>query len=323
MSADDLANNIKDVTHSEPGYMINYGTILGRAVPADESEIDTLAGDIKVAAGESKEFKATLLDKDGNVVSQQMIMWTQGFTQYMTIGLRLGDSMVKMVTPSVSLDSVINGHRVTISTAEVETAGDAYKITIPIPYLVFAAAMADGEHARVGVSIGINYNSFFDATFRLNLPISKLVNNFSGGASVELPSYEIHKATDDTPLVYNNPDSAYNGMDVKQEIAIDAGSIPGVSDLASQFPEGIVIGNFGEAGGGIIVEVDSSDNIHIVSDSDYLLDALKNSREDDGSLVIDMGGGEEPIVIEKEQMDSLITMIDELIEQYPELGGLV
>ena len=321
MTADDLASNIKDNTKGEAGYKINYGTVIGRDVPADEAAVDALASDIKTAAGTSTDFTATLLDKDGKIVKQQMIMWTQGFTQYMTMGLRLGGSMVKMVTPSVSLDSVINGHRVTISNAEVESAGDAYKITIPIPYLVFAAAMADGEHARVGVSIGINYNSFFDATFRLNLPISKFVNNFGGGSEVKLPSYTTNKAEEGSTFTYHSEKagSPYEGVEVKQEIKIDASGLPGVSDLATSFSE-IKIGNFGGEGGGLIVEVNDEGKIQIVSDSDYLVDALKNSREEDGSLKIDIGG-EEPVVVEKEQMDSLISMFDELIAQYPDIAG--
>lgn len=321
MNADDIASNIKDVTKGESGYKINYGTVLGREVPADESAVDSLAGEIKAAAGEDKGFKATLLDKDGKIVRQQMIMWTQGFTQYMTMGLKLGGSMVNMVKPSVSLDSVINGSRVPISTAEVESAGDSYKITIPLPYLVFAAAMADGEHARVGVSIGINYNSFFDATFRLNLPVSKFVNNFGGGSEIQLPSYKMNKATDDTPLTYNNPDSPYNGMDIKQEIAIDASGLPGVADLASGIGE-IKIGDFNGENGGVLVEVNDDGKIHIVSDNEFLVEALKDSRESDGSLKINIEG-QDPIVVEKEQMDSLISMFDELIAQYPEIGGLL
>ena len=323
MSADDLASNIKDNIQGESGYKINYGTVFGRDVPASESDVDILAGEIKAAAGDDKNFTATLLDKDGKIVKQQMIMWRDGFTQYMTMGLKLGGSMVNMVKPSVSLDSVINGSRVIISKAEIESAGDSYRITIPIPYLVFAAAMADGEHARVGVSIGIDYNSFFDAKFRLDLPVSKFVNNFGGGSEVKLPSYTATKAEEGKTFTYesNKPGSPYDGVEVKQEIAIDASGIPGVETLADQYSE-ISIGNFGGEGGGIIIEVSDDGKIQVASDSDYLVESLMNAREEDGSLKIDIGE-EEPVVVDKEQMDSLIEMFDELIKQYPEIGGLL
>ena len=324
MSSEDLAANIKDNTQGEAGYMISYGTVFGRPVPADESDVDTLAEEIKTAAGTSKDFTATLLGKDGKIVKQQMIMWRDGFTQYMTMGLKLGGSMVNMVRPSVSLDSVINGSRVTISNAEIESAGDSYRITIPIPYLVFAAAMADGEHARVGVTIGIDYNSFFDAKFRLDLPVSKFVNDFGGGSEVKLPSYETKKAPEGETFTYHSnkgEGTKYDGVEIKQEIAIDASGIPGVETLAGQYSE-ISIGNFGGEGGGLIIEVSDDGKIQVASDSDYLVDALMNSREEDGSLKIDIGE-EEPVVVDKEQMDSLIEMFDELIKQYPEIGGLL
>ena len=290
----------------------------------DEAEVDTLATEIKTAAGDSKDFTATLLKPDGSIAKQQMIMWRDGFTQYMTMGLRLGGSMVNMVRPSVSLDSVINGTRVTISNAEVDPAGDSYRITIPIPYLVFAAAMADGEHARVGVSIGIDYNSFFDAKFRLDLPVSKFVNNFGGGSEVKLPSYTTQKAAEGESFSYhsNKTSSPYEGVEVKQEIAIDASGIPGVETLASQYSE-IKIGNFGDTGG-IIIEVSDDGKIQVASDTDYLVESLMNAREEDGSLKIDIGE-EEPVIVDSEQMDSLIEMFNELMNNpdYADLiGGL-
>ena len=324
MNSDDLASNIKDVTQSEPGYKINYGTVFGRDVSTDEAEVDTLATEIMTAAGDSKDFTATLLKPDGSIAKQQMIMWRDGFTQYMTMGLRLGGSMVNTVRPSVSLDSVINGNRVTISNAEVDPAGDSYRITIPIPYLVFAAAMADGEHARVGVSIGIDYNSFFDAKFRLDLPVSKFVNNFGGGSEVKLPSYTTQKAAEGESFSYhsNKTSSPYEGVEVKQEIAIDASGIPGVETLASQYSE-IKIGNFGDTGG-IIIEVSDDGKIQVASDTDYLVESLMNAREEDGSLKIDIGE-EEPVIVDSEQMDSLIEMFNELMNNpdYADIiGGL-
>ena len=321
MSSEDLAANIKDNTQGEAGYKISYGSVFGRPVPANESDVDTLAAEIKTAAGTSKDFTATLLDKDGKIVKQQMIMWRDGFTQYMTMGLKLGGSMVNMVRPSVSLDSVINGSRVTISNAEIESAGDSYRITIPIPYLVFAAAMADGEHARVGVTIGIDYNSFFDAKFRLDLPVSKFVNDFGGGSEVKLPSYEATKAKEGETFTYksNKAGSPYDGVEIKQEIAIDASGIPGVETLAAQYSE-IQIGKFGDTGG-IIIEVSDDGKIQVASDSDYLVEALMNSREEDGSLKIDIGE-EEPVVVDKEQMDSLIEMFDELMSN-PEYSKII
>ena len=163
--------------------------------------------------------------------------------------------------------------------------------------------MADGEHARVGVTVGINYNSFFDAKFRLDLPVSKLINDFGGGSSqVELPSYEATKAKEGETFTYHSnkgEGTKYDGVEIKQEIAIDASGIPGVETLAGQYSE-ISIGNFGDTGG-IIIEVSEDGKIQVASDNDYLLDALENAREEDGSLKIDIGEPE-PIVVDKEQI---------------------
>ena len=332
MSGADLATNINKVTEGETGYKISYGSVFGEDVPAnvtDTSDVITHMKDAAAAAAlEGKTIRATLLNPDVSIAKQDMIMWMNGFTQYMTVGVKLGGSLVNMVKLSASLDSVINGSKVVISDVDMEPAGDAYRMTIPMPYLVFAAAMADGAHSKVGISIGINYNGFFDATFRMDFPVEKIMKSFSGGEEVVLPTYETKKAAEGETFIYESKKagSPHEGVEVKQEIDINAKGVPGVADILTEYGAGeISIGSFGEEGGGLIIEVSDEGDIQIVSDKDYLLDALESSREDDGSLIINVEDLPEPVVVEKEQVDSLLEMFDELMSnpEYAQIiGGL-
>ena len=320
MTKEDLASNINNVTDGNAGYTITYEgyksgefhRYIGVEVPT--TDLVTFAGNMMDDCPD--DGHATLFNPDGSTAKQQTIMGSNGFTQYITTGLKLTGSMVNMVKPSVSLDSVIYGTRNTISNAEIVPDGDSYRITIPIPYLLFATAMAGGEDAKIGLSIGIVYNSFFSAKFRLDLPLSKFIDT-AGGGSVELPSYSVKKGTDTDPIYYdgNNP-SEYGGTEIKQEITIDAGGLSGLSETT------VKLGSFGTDDGGIIIEVNDDGKIQIMSDKENLVDALQSAREDDGSLVIDIGGSD-PVVVDAEQMDSLLSMLDELIIQYPEIGGIL
>ena len=320
MTADDLASNINNVTDGREGYTMTYEgynagvyhKYIGVSVPADN--LSTFASDIMADC--PVDGQATLFNPDGSIAKQQTIMGSDGLTQYITTGLKLTGSMVKMVKPSVSLQSVIFGERNTISTADVSADGDSYKITIPIPYLLFATAMAAGENAKIGLAIGIEYSSFFNAKFSLDLPLSKFIDT-SGGGSTSLPTYEVKKSTPDHPIYYdgNNP-GEYGGVEIKQEIEIDASGMSGLENMT------IKLGTFGSSEGGIIVEVNDTGKVQVMSDKENLVDALQSAREDDGSLVIDTGTGES-ITVDADQMDSLLAMFDELITQYPEIGGIL
>ena len=323
MSAEDLASNINKVTDGESGYKINYGSVMQEPVPANVTSTSDVIVHMKDAAATDDTIKATLLKPDGSIAQQDMIMWMDGFTQYMTVGVKLGGSLVNMVKLSVSLDSVINGSRVVISNVAMEPAGDSYRMTIPMPYLVFAAAMADGANSKIGVTIGIDYNSFFDAKFRMDFPVEKIMQSFNpGGGEVQLPTYKVQKAEEGSTFTYESkkPGSPYDGVEVKQEIAIDAKGVPGVKDIVSEYG-GISIGDFGGDGGGLIIEVNDEGEVQIVSDKEYLLDALESSREEDGSLVIEVDGLAEPVVVDKEQVDSLMEMFDELMSN-PEYAAM-
>ena len=328
MSDDDLVNNINKVTDGASGYRINYGTVFGEEVPANVTTSSDVITHMRAAADADKTITATLLKPDGSIATQDMILWMDGFTQYMTVGVKLGGSLVNMVKMRVSLDSVVNGSRVVISNVAMEQTGDSYRMTIPIPYLVFAAAMADGENSRIGVTIGVDYNSFFDAKFRLDLPVEKILNSFNtSGEPIKLPTYKVlGPAEGSETFTYESkkPGSPYDGVEVKQEIYIDAKDVPGVKDIVADYG-GISIGNFGGEGGGLIIEVNSEGEIQIVSDQEKLLDALQSSREDDGSLKITVDGLPDPVEVDKEQMDSLMEMFDELMKNpaYSEIiGGL-
>ena len=141
---------------------------------------------------------------------------------------------------------------------------------------------------------------------------------------MNLPTYETKKAAEGETFTYESKKagSTHDGVEVKQEIAIDASGIPGVETLASQYSE-IKIGNFGDTGG-IIIEVSDDGKIQVASDTDYLVESLMNAREEDGSLKIDIGE-EEPVIVDSEQMESLIEMFNELMNNpdYADIiGGL-
>ena len=316
MSDEDLASNISKVTDGESGYKINYGTVFGEDVPADVNSTSDVIVHMRNAALADENITATLLKPDGSIATQDMIMWMDGFTQYMTVGVKLGGSLVNMVKMRVSLDSVINGSRVVISNVAMEKSEDSYRMTIPIPYLVFAAAMANGEHSRIGVTIGVDYNSFFDAKFRLDLPVEKILNSFNTGSEpITLPTYKVlgpEEGQETFTYESKKPGSPYDGVEVKQEIYIDAKDVPGVKDIVADYG-GISIGDFGGEGGGLIIEVNDQGEVQIVSDKEKLLDALESSRAEDGSLEIDVDGLDEPVKVDKEQMDSLMDMFNELM----------
>ena len=324
MSNEDLATNINKVTDGASGYRINYGTVFGEEVPANVTATSDVILHMRTASDADKTITATLLKPDGSIATQDMIMWTDGFTQYMTVGVKLGGSLVNMVKMRVSLDSVINGSRVVISNVAMEQAGDSYRMTVPIPYLVFAAAMADGANSRIGLTIGVDYNSFFDAKFRLDLPVEKVLNSFNTGSEpIKLPTYKVlgpEEGSETFTYESKKPGSPYNGVEVKQEIYIDAKDVPGLMELADGHSE-ISIGNFGGEGGGLIVEISPEGEIQIVSDQEKLLDALQSSREEDGSLKITVEGMD-PVEVDKEQMDSLVEMFDELMKN-PEYAAIV
>ena len=325
MSDEDLASNISKVTEGASGYKVNYGTVFGEEVPANVTATSDVITHMRTAALADKNITATLLKPDGSIATQDMIMWMDGFTQFMTVGVKLGGSLVNMVKMSVSLDSVINGSRVVISNVAMEQSGDFYRMTIPVPYLVFAAAMADGKDSRIGVTIGIDYNSFFDAKFRLDLPVEKILNSFNTSSEpIELPTYEVkgpEEGKETFKYESKKPGSPYDGVEVKQEIYIDAKNVPGVKDIVADYG-GISIGNFGEEGGGLIIEVNSEGEVQIVSDKEKLLDALQSSREEDGSLKIDVDGLDDPVEVSKEQMDSLMEMFNELMSN-PEYSSII
>ena len=303
MSADDLKSNMKNATDLKSGYTLmtesKTGTVsMGGEVPTSESELQTLAQTLKADATIAK---VTLL-QDGKVVKQQMITGSTGFKQFIIIGLKMTGSMVNMVTPSGSLDSVMFGERNKISDIGVEKTEDSYRLTIEIPYLLFASAIAGGENSNIGLSIGIEYNSFFTATFSLDLPISKFFNmDSSSGGTAKLPTYTTAKSTPEHPLTYE-------GQPVQQIVSVD------VKDMIELEPMEINLGSFGTDEGGIKISVNSDGTINVVSDKEKLVDALYDAREDDGTLVIDLGGGAEPIVVDAEQVESLKEMLDELIK---------
>ena len=304
MTADDLSSNIKDVTEDRAGYTISYGTIIKRSVPTNDTDRKTMAEEIKAAIPNGK---ATLMDPEGNICRQQTIMGSseKDFKQYIFTGVRLSGSMVNMVKLSGSLESVINGVKNTISPIGINPNDDSYDLKIEIPYLLFAAALAAGDEAKIGLSIGIEYSSFFSMKFSLDLP----VKDFTGGMDIKLP---VKKEN----TMYSGNDPSLIGTPVKQEIDIDASQFSGIdgfSDITAS------VGNFGSADGGLRIEVSDDGKIKVMADKENLIDAFMSARNEDGSIDINISG-EDPIHIEKDQLDSLLSMADELIKMAQEAG---
>ena len=318
MTDNDLANNINNVTDGKSGYTIVAETKEGVktspvGVPTNSTDLRTLATDIKTnfVGG-----KATLLDADGNVAKQQTITGSDGLTQYVFTGIKLTGSLVNMVTPTVALESVIYDARTTISDVEMQKTDDSYRIKIKIPYILFATAIAAGENSKIGIAIGIEYNSFFDVKVRMDMPLSRFFDTASGG-TIELPTYSVEKSTPESPITYQGTDHTYDGLQIQEQITVTAKDLTGLEKMSAS------IGSFGNTDGGIRLEVNDEGEIMVMSDKEDIIEAFESAREDDGSLIINLDDGSDPIVVESEQIDSLLSMVDELLEKYPEYRGLL
>ena len=315
MTADDLSNNIKDAMGDGEGYTISYGSVIGKPVPSDNAGRDALAAEIKTAA--TPGMKATLMDPEGNIAKQMTIMGSgDGYTQYIFTGLKLTVSMVNTFTPTISLESVINGTRNKISDVEITKFEDSFGIKMEIPYLLFgtalAASMINGDAAKIGMSIGIEYNSFFTMNLKLDLPLKDMIQGFNPEID---PSTVVKVKTAEEgqpPITYPGTNPAYTGLELTQEVEVDVSGFSGVSDLISD-DFAATIGDFG-ADGGMRIEVGSDGKVHFMADQDKLVDALMNSREEDGSLIIHVDGSSDPIVITAEQFDSFYSMADQFID---------
>ena len=314
MTDSDLATNIEDVTDGKSGYTIVAQYENGnRSTPVEvpTSNLETFAAGIKAEYGNGM---ATLLKPDGSVATQQTIMGRNGMTQYVYTGVKLTESLVNMVNLKVALESVIYEKRSTISDVQMDKHEDSYRIKIAIPYLLFATALADGAHSKIGIAIGVDYNSFFDVKVRMDMPLERFVSNASGG-EVHLPSCEVKKATPSEPIPYDGPKTEYASLDIQEEIVVTTGDL----DLSGIEGTGVTIGGFGDTEGGVRLEVRDNGQIKVMTDdSAGLVEAFKQSREPDGSLVINLDEGD-PIVVEPEQMDSLLSMVEELLAEHPEI----
>ena len=317
MTADDLKSNIKEVTDGNSNYKIRYGNAI-EVVPTDDTELSTLTTKIKTAAGEDKEYKATLLDPDGKICKQQMIMGSNGLTQYITTGITLTESLVNMVKIDVSLDSVLYESRNKISDVIVDRVEDSYRITIPIPYILFATALAGGEDSKLGLSIGIEYNNFFNVMFRLDLPMEKLMKSGEGGSSI--PPVDCKVNNEAHTYDGNNPEFA--GVSVKQEIEISLPEgLTGLSNITAS------VGSFGSGENGVRLEVNEDGKVQMMTDNpEGLVEELKkNIDKETGELVLTIDSDDPEIpksfTIEKEYVDSFLSMSDDIINMINAMGG--
>ena len=308
MTASDLKSNINEVADGKPNYMIRYGTTI-ETVPTEDSELDALTERVKTAAGDAKSFEATLMDPDGKVCKQQMIMGSNGLTQYITTGIKLTESMVNMVKIDVSLDSVLFDSRNKISDVIVDRVGDSYRITVPIPYILFATALAGGEQSKLGLSISIDYNNFFNATFRLDLPMEKFMKSGEGGGG--LPDIDCKVKND--PHAYDGNDHTFDGFTVEQEIEITLPEgLTGLSNITAS------VGSFGGEGG-VRLEVNDDGKVQMMTDNpEGLVEELKKNINSDGELVLSIESADPEIpstfTIEKEYVDSFLAMSDDIIK---------
>ena len=316
MTTDDLKSNINEVADGKPDYKIRYGNTI-ETVPTVDSEIDDLTARIKTAAGDAKSFEATLLDPEGKVCKQQMIMGSNGLTQYITTGIALTESLVNMVKIDVSLDSVLFDSRNKISDVIVDRIGDSYRITIPIPYILFATALAGGEQSKLGLSIGIEYNNFFTAQFRLDLPMEKFMQSGEGGGGIP----KVECKVNNNSHAYDGNDPTYAGVTVEQEIEISLPEgLTGLSNITAS------IGDFGGAGG-VRLEVNEDGKVQMMTDdTEGLVEALKSKIDPDtGELVLNIQSADPEIpstfTIEKEYVDSFLSMSDDIIKMINAMGG--
>ena len=317
MTTDDLKSNINEVADGKPDYKIRYGNTI-ETVPTVDSEIDDLTARIKTAAGDAKSFEATLLDPEGKVCKQQMIMGSNGLTQYITTGIALTESLVNMVKIDVSLDSVLFDSRNKISDVIVDRIGDSYRITIPIPYILFATALAGGEQSKLGLSIGIEYNNFFTAQFRLDLPMEKFMQSGEGGGGIPKVDCDVRN---DVHKYKGNNEAEFGDVDVHQEIDIKLPEgLTGLSNITAS------IGGFGTGENGVRLEVNEDGKVQMMTDNpEGLVEELKSNINEDGELVltIDSTDPEVPktFTIEKEYVDSFLSMSDDIIKMINAMGG--
>ena len=297
MSSKELATNIMDVTNGGSGYTIAYGSVAGRAVPTAQSEVETMATEIKAAEPNGK---ATLMKPDGSIAKQMMIMGSGteigDYSQYIFTGLKLSGTMVDTITPTVTMDSYIGGVKNKISDVEIEKTSDSYRLKMKIPYVLMGAAIVR-QDARVGITVGMQYSNFFDFTISMSLSVDKITAG--SGASITPP--EVKK---DVP--YSGSNHSYDGVNITQEVDFTA-PVSGVPQVAGG------VGSFGSGDGGVRLEVEADGSMKLMSDKENLLDALQSAREPDGSLTINLDGGE-TYKINGEQVDSLMSMYGELIK---------
>ena len=313
MTTGDLKSNITEVADGKSGYTIRYGSTI-ESVPTADSEIDDLVNRVKTAAGDAKTFEAVMMDPDGKVCKQQMIMGSNGLTQYITTGLKLTESLVNMVKIDVSLDSVLYGTRNVISDVVVDRIGDSYRITIPIPYILFATALAGGKDSQLGLSIDIGYNNFFNATFRLDLPMEKFMNSDEGGGGGGIPDIDCKVKSEPHAYAGNNP-TEFASVQVQQEIEVDLPEgLTGLSDITAS------IGDFGGESGGVRIEVNESGKVQLMTDNPEGLvkELMSKVDPDTGELVLKIDSSDPEIpstfTIEKEYVDSFLSMSDEIIK---------
>ena len=318
MTMDDLKSNINEVADGKPDYKIRYGNTI-ETVPTVDSEIDDLTARIKTAAGDAKSFEATLLDPEGKVCKQQMIMGSNGLTQYITTGIALTESLVNMVKIDVSLDSVLFDSRNKISDVIVDRIGDSYRITIPIHYILFATALAGGEQSKLGLSIGIEYNNFFTAQFRLDLPMEKFMQSGEGGGGI--PKVDCNVRNDRHLYDGNDTSGDFDGVYIEQEINIDLPEgLTGLSNITAS------IGGFGTGENGVRLEVNEDGKVQMMTDNpEGLVEELKSNINEDGELVLKIDSTDPEIpktfTIEKEYVDSFLSMSDDIIKMINAMGG--
>ena len=310
MTSDDLKSNINSVADGKANYTIRYGTTI-ETVPTDDIELGNLANRIKTAAGDAKSYEATLMDPDGKVCKQQMIMGSNGLTQYITTGIKLTESMVNMVKIDVSLDSVLFDSRNKISDVVVDRIGDSYRITIPIPYILFATALAGGEQSKLGLSISIDYNNFFNATFRLDLPMEKFMKSGEGGGGIPEIDCKVNR-----DIKYNGNDDYLKTLDIDVSEEIEVKLPDGFTGLSKITAS---VGNFGPEGNGVRLEVNENGKVQMMTDNpEGLVKELKNNINDDGELVLKIDSADPEIpstfTIEKEYVDSFLSMSDDIIK---------
>lgn len=243
MTESNLKSNISNVIGDSNDYKIVYGNTI-ESVKA--SNLNVLVAKIKSSGAET----ATLLDADGKIATQDIIVGSNGMSQYIYTGLKLSSGLIKSVTPTVDINAKTPNGTNKISNVEFDAMEDKYNIAIELPMVAVASALY--LNSSINLDVGIEYGVFFKANIQMDLPAEMF-------RSDDMPPMP-------TPVI--SPD--------KKSIELDTGIA---------LPE-----NIDAKVGDVSIKVTTGGSIDVKSTDASIVDSLRASLEKDGQLVLNVEG---------------------------------